>query len=36
MNTTAIMFWNTYIPLELPEKESMSENEFFKFCAIMS
>ncbi len=27
------MFWNTYIPLELPEKESMSENEFFKFCA---
>jgi Uma2 family endonuclease len=27
------MFWNSYIPLELPEKESMTEEEFFKFCA---
>ncbi len=23
------MFWNSYIPLELPQKESMTEEEFF-------
>ncbi len=27
------MFWNSYIPLELPSKESMTEDEFFRFCA---
>lgn len=27
------MFWNGYIPLELPAKESMTEEEFFDFCA---
>jgi Uma2 family endonuclease len=27
------MFWNSYIPLELPQKESMTEEEFFRFCA---
>jgi Uma2 family endonuclease len=27
------MFWNSYIPLELPKKESMTEEEFFRFCA---
>ncbi|MEJ7831188.1 MAG: hypothetical protein WKF91_23480, partial [Segetibacter sp.] len=33
MYTIKDMFWNSYIPLELPEKESMTEEEFFKFCA---
>jgi Uma2 family endonuclease len=27
------MFWNGYIPLDLPAKESMTEDEFFNFCA---
>jgi Uma2 family endonuclease len=27
------MFCNSYIPLELPQKESMTEEEFFRFCA---
>ncbi len=27
------MFWNSFIPLELPAKESMTEEEFFRFCA---
>lgn len=27
------MFWNGYIPLELPAKESMTEDEFFNFCS---
>ncbi len=27
------MFWNSYIPLELPQKESMTDEEFFRFCA---
>lgn len=33
MDTTFTMFWHNYIPLELPEKESMTEDEFFRFCA---
>lgn len=27
------MAWSTYIPLELPAQESMTEDEFFRFCA---
>ncbi|MCW3107613.1 MAG: hypothetical protein JWQ09_2119 [Segetibacter sp.] len=27
------MFWTGYIPLELPAKESMTEEEFFDFCS---
>lgn len=26
------MGWSTYIPLELPAQESMTEEEFFRFC----
>lgn len=27
------MFWYGYIPLELPAKESMTDEEFFNFCS---
>lgn len=27
------MFWNGYIPIDLPAKESMTEEEFFNFCS---
>jgi len=27
------MPWSTYIPIELPAQESMTEEEFFRFCA---
>jgi Uma2 family endonuclease len=27
------MSWSTYIPLELPAQENMTEEEFFRFCA---
>lgn len=26
------MAWSTYIPIELPAQESMTEEEFFRFC----
>lgn len=26
------MGWSTYIPIEIPSQESMSEDEFFRFC----
>jgi len=32
LNIDFIMWYN-YIPLELPSKESMTEEEFFRFCA---
>lgn len=27
------MSWGTYIPLEIPAQENMTEKEFFHFCA---
>lgn len=27
------MGWSTYIPIEIPAQESMTEEEFFRFCA---
>ena len=27
------MFWTGYIPLEMPAKENMTDEEFFRFCA---
>lgn len=27
------MSWSTYIPLQLPAQENMTEEEFFRFCA---
>jgi Uma2 family endonuclease len=27
------MFWTGYIPIDLPARESMTEDEFFDFCA---
>jgi Uma2 family endonuclease len=26
------MVWSTYIPIEIPARESMTEDEFFRFC----
>ena len=27
------MFWTGYIPLDLPSRESMTDEEFFDFCS---
>ncbi len=27
------MSWGTYIPIEIPAQENMTEEEFFRFCA---